>query len=482
MVSAMPRPPVLRGGSAVRVGGLVGSLLLAYAGYLGGVTSPWRPNIQLLDLLRGEHGLLMPLVWLAGTVLLIGAWWTGRHVVPSLRWAYVTAGLWLLPMLAPVVLASRDIYSYACQGAVVNAGHDPYTAGPGALGCPWLAATAPIWRDSPAPYGPFFVELAGGAAALGGSLAGTLTVLRIIAVLGVLLIAACLPVLARHAGVEPQRAVWWFLACPLVAVHLVSGAHNDAVMVGLLVAGLAVLISARRRWALLVAGGALLGLAVSVKATAFVVVPFGALIAIGGAFSVRLLLTRGAAVVAGAVGALLTVSAVSGLGFGWVRGLTRSGDSIQWTSPSTAVGLTVNYAARLVGGHINVVPVTRAIGLVALAVLLVVLWWRARGGDPLLGAGLALAATVALAPVFHPWYATWPLAVLAAVWTASGRRTHWLLIPCAVAAALVLPDGTSLALATRLPGALVMTAVVITVVVLVVRRSRSPRPEQESVQ
>ena len=62
----------------------------------------------------------------------------------------------------------------------------------------------------------------------------------------------------------------------------------------------------------------------------------------------------------------------------------------------------------------DAVPVTRILGIAGLAVVLVVLWWRARTGDPLLGAGLALAATVALAPVFHPWYATWPLAVLAA--------------------------------------------------------------------
>ncbi len=496
----LPTPAV------IRYAGLLGSVLLAVAAHLGGVRSPWRPNTDVVDLLRGGQGVLMPLCWLAGITLLIGAWWAGTQRVPSTRWAYVTAGLWLLPLLLPPVLGSRDIYSYACQGSVLAAGKDPYAAGLRVLGCPWIESTAPIWRDSPAPYGPFFVVLAGGAAALGGSLAATLLWLRVVAVAGVLLTAVCLPVLARRAGVQPDRAVWLVLACPLVGVHLVSGAHNDAVMVGLLVAGLTVLARSparppvrpsagppdrgpgrRPRWSppggssarfgALLGGGVLLGLAVAVKVTALVVVPFGALLAVGGAYRTRLLLTRGGTVVAAAVGALTAVSAASGLGLGWIRGLVNSGDSVQWTSPATAVGLTVDYLGRPFGLHLHAVPVTRVIGVVLLVVVLVVLWWRARHGDPLLGAGLALTATVVLSPVFHPWYATWPLAVLAATWSPlPDQLRRRLLAPCAVAAALTLPDGTSLALVTRFPGALVMTAVVVIVVVVAVRRARTGAP------
>jgi hypothetical protein len=488
----------------IRHAGLLGSVLLAVAAHLGGVRSPWRPNTDVADLLRGGQGVLMPLCWLAGITLLIGAWWAGAQRVPSTRWAYVTAGIWLLPLLLPPALGSRDIYSYACQGSALAAGKDPYAAGLTVLGCPWIESTAPIWRDSPAPYGPFFVVLAGGAAALGGSLTATLLWLRVAAVAGVLLTAVCLPALARRAGVQPARAVWLVLACPLVGVHLVSGAHNDAVMVGLLVAGLTVLAGPRVRasagpavslsagppvarsagpvggsgaWTgvgVLLGGGVLLGLAVAVKVTALVVVPFGALLAVGGAHRTRLSFTRGGVVVAAAVGALAVVSAASGLGLGWMRGLASSGDSVQWTSPSTAMGLTVDYLGRPFGLHLHAVPVTRVIGIVALAVVLVLLWWRARHGDPLLGAGLALAATVVLSPVFHPWYATWPLAILAATWSPPpDQLRRRLLIPCAVAAALTLPDGTNLALVTRFPGAVVMTVVVVVAVVATVRRART---------
>ena len=76
-----------------------------------------------------------------------------------------------------------------------------------------------------------------------------------LAVVGVALAAACLPVLARRCGVPAERALWLALASPLVGVHLVSGAHNDALMVGLLAAGLAVVAAdPGRRWPLLAGG------------------------------------------------------------------------------------------------------------------------------------------------------------------------------------------------------------------------------------
>jgi alpha-1,6-mannosyltransferase len=81
-----------------------------------------------------------------------------------------------------------------------------------------------------------------------------------------------------------------------------------------------------------------------------------------------------------------------------------------------------------------------------------------RHRDPLLYTGYALAATVLLAPVFHPWYALWPLAVLAATLR---TRLSWLVVPCAVAAALCLPDGYNLALAVKAQGAVVMTALIV---------------------
>jgi alpha-1,6-mannosyltransferase len=495
----MPRPAL------VRYGGLAGSLLLAVAAYRSGAGWPWHPTMTPRTILAGESGVLAPICWLLGTAGMIAAWWCGRTAIPSARWAYVTAALWVVPLLPLLPLGSYDIYSYACQGWQQSAGLDPYSGGVDALGCPWRDAVAPTWVDSAAPYGPVFVVLAAAAAKLGGSLAGTIAALRIVSLLGVALTAACLPVLARRAAVPLSRAVWLVLACPLVAVHLISGGHNDAVMVGLVVAGLAVIaanspsardpagspasldaarsvaaldmsreapVVAGRRLAVLVAAGVLLGLAAGVKATAVVVLPFAVLMAVPPGSPLRTLWRPAAALAGGAVAAVAAVSVAAGLGLGWVAGLTGSGASVQWTSPPTAVGMTVDLIGSAFGAHWNAVPVTRALGVAGLAAVLAAVWWRSRRGNPLLGAGLALAATVVLSPVFHPWYATWPLAVLAATLP---RDTLWLVAPCALAAALCLPDGYNLALAVKSQGAIAMTAFVVVMAVLAVRRRARER-------
>jgi alpha-1,6-mannosyltransferase len=508
----------------IRWGGLAGSVLVAVAAHLGGSPFARGTTVTPGSMLAGRQGVLLPVCWVLGLAALLCAWWFGRHRVPSTRWALITTGLWILPVLPMLPLGSEDIYSYACQGYVQHAGGDPYAGGVQDFGCPWLGSVSTTWRTSPAPYGPLFLLLAGWAVALGHCLPGVIAGLRVIALAGLGLLAAGLPVLARRAGMDPARAVWTVLACPLVLIHLVSGAHNDAVMVGLLVVGLALAAGRPSAW-VLVAAGVALGLAVAVKATAIVVLPFAVLAAarptnapgtaarpteptsavpateatsaaVGpadarsaavpateatsaavpssaarnhrGAESpsrapLRALWRPAALIAAGALAAAALASLISGRGLGWVAGLLRSGDTVAWTSPSTAVGLALESL-----GVTGAVGVTRILGVLLLIVLLPIIWWRARDGDPLRGAGLALGATVLCAPVFHPWYAIWPLAVLAA--TTEERR--WILGLCALAATLTLPAGYNWALFTRLPGAFAVTATLVVLAFLQVRKLR----------
>ncbi|MGK5742036.1 polyprenol phosphomannose-dependent alpha 1,6 mannosyltransferase MptB [Micromonospora sp. URMC 103] len=500
-----PRPRLRRGepgrapAARARYAGLAGAVLLAVAGYLGGALPSAPLGATPATIWQGRNGPLVTGVWLVGTALLVGAWWSLRRGAPSTGWAYRTAGLWALPLLVTAPMGSRDVYSYACQGWAYAHGVDPYATGVAEAGCPWLDSVAPIWRDTPAPYGPTFVLLAALAAVAGGGLTGTIVLLRLFALAGTLLAALCLPGLARAAGVPTRRAAWLLLACPLVGVHLLAGAHNDAVMLGLLLLGLLVLVRLPGRPGALLVAGVLLGLAVAVKATAVVVLPFAALTAVHGRYTVRGMLRDGAWLAAGVLAALVGGSLLSGLGPGWIGGLSRSGDSAQWTSPPTAVGFVIDYAGALAGRDPDAVPVARAVALALLALLVVVLWWRAwttlRGlgdvrqrvarlaaGRPrvtLRAAGLALAATVVLAPVFHPWYATWPLALLAV----TAARTTWFVLPSAVACFLTLPDGTNLARFTKAPGALAMTALVLTLVIVLTvtltrrrRAARAPAP------
>ncbi|MDG4799478.1 polyprenol phosphomannose-dependent alpha 1,6 mannosyltransferase MptB [Micromonospora sp. WMMD980] len=490
--SDAPVRPVAPG--LARYAGLAGAILLTVAGWLGGALPDAPPRATLAALWHAPHGPVTLGCWLVGTMLLVAAWWSLRWGAPSGRWAYLTAGLWSLPLLAAPPLGSRDVYSYVCQGWTWTRGTSPYRVGVEAAGCPWTGSVSPIWRDTPAPYGPFFVLLAGLAVLAGGGLVGAIVLLRLVALAGVLLVALCLPGLARAAGVPTRRAAWLVLACPLVGVHLVAGAHNDALALGLVLLGLLVLIRRPGKARALVVAGVLLGLAVAVKAIAVVVLPFAALAAVLGRYTWRALLRDGGRLAAVVLGTLVLLSLATGLGLGWVDGLGRSGDSRQWTSPPTAVGFVVDYAGELAGRQPHAVPVTRAIGLVLLAGLLVALWWwawtalralndtrqrvarltLARPRTALLGAGLASAATVLLAPVFHPWYATWPLALLA-VAVVPPARTVWFVAPCAVASVLALPDGTNLARFTKAPGAVLMTVLVVVVVVRAVRAGPAPR-------
>lgn len=487
---AVPDGPVRPVAAALaRYAGLLGAVLLTVAGWLGGAL-PDAPQVdRLADVWDAPHGPVVIGCWLVATLLLVGAWWSLRWGAPSGRWAYLTAGLWSLPLLFAPPLGSRDLYSYACQGWSWTHDIDPYRFGVAAAGCPWTDTVSPIWRDTPAPYGPFFVLLAGLAVLAGGGLVGAIVLLRVVAVAGLLLAALCFPGLARAAGVPDRRAAWLVLACPLVGMHLVAGAHNDAVGLGLVLFGLLVLVRKPGKPRALVVAGVLLGLAVAVKAVAVVVLPFAALAAVLGRYTWRALLRDAAWLAGGVLAALLVSSLATGLGLGWVGGLAHSGDSEQWTSPPTAVGFVADYVGILFGREPHAVPIVRLVALVLLAALLVVLWWRAwvslrRLGDvrqrvarprvALTGAGLALAATILLSPVFHPWYAVWPLALLA-VATRSPARTVWFVAPCAVASVLVLPDGTNLARFTKAPGAILMTALVVAVLVWAIRAGLARR-------
>ncbi|TWH65812.1 alpha-1,6-mannosyltransferase [Micromonospora olivasterospora] len=451
--------------------GLAGSLLLALAALLGGTFSNGDLRPSPVSVWQGPNGPLILAAWLVGTALVAWAWWSLRDRVPSARWALVTAGLWLLPLLVAPPMASRDVYAYACQGASYAAGISPYEHGVSTLPCPWLDTISYIWRDTPAPYGPLFVVLAGAVVKATGSLTASIVLFRALAVAGVALTAWALPALARGCGVPVGRALWLALAGPLVGVHLVAGAHNDSLMVGLLVAGLAVVAARPGRPGPLLTGGALLGLAASVKITGLVVIPFAALAAMTGPYRIRTLVRDGGWVVGSAFATMVGVTVAAGLDFGWIGGLSTGGAAIAWTSPPTAVGQTAEYVARLFGAHVNALPVTRALGVVVLAGLLLWLWWRARTRDPLRHAGLALAATVAMSPVVHPWYWIWPLTVLAA----TARRGVWYVVVALVGAFLILPDGTGLARWTKMPGAPLMTLLLIWAAVRLVRSARAAR-------
>jgi alpha-1,6-mannosyltransferase len=469
-----------------RVVGFAGAVLLAIGGFLAGARPGPAPASQA-EALWGETGWfrLGLVAYVAGLVLLGWAWWRLKDQPLRLRWVLGTGALWALPLLVAPPLGSRDAYAYACHGAVWLDGHDPYAVGAAGGGCPWLVEVPSLWHDAPAPYGPLALLVSAAAVGLARLMADgesaqllvALAGLRAAAVAGALLVAAYLPRLARSCGVDPARATWLGLVSPLVAVHVVAGAHHDALVAGLVVAALALAAPAasikekgarvdlQSRSFLLdrrgVGAGLALGLAVAVKVTAVAALPFVLLLA-----SRRSYRSVGVVAVA-AVGVFAGLTLATGLGVGWVGALSESGAVGQWSSLPTALGMAVGYVLwglGAPGAFDGTVAVARGLGLAALAV--VSLWllaraWRERTDSrAVVGyAGVVLAAVVVLGPVVYPWYAVGALAVLAAS-TEDPRHRRWLAVATLVLTALTLPSGLGVPVLTRLPGALLVALLV----------------------
>ena len=70
---------------------------------------------------------------------------------------------------------------------------------------------------------------------------------RLVVLLGVGLIVWATPRLARRCGVAEVSALWLGAANPLLFMHLVAGIHNEALMLGLMLAGTEFALRGRRR-------------------------------------------------------------------------------------------------------------------------------------------------------------------------------------------------------------------------------------------
>ncbi|MDA8310796.1 MAG: polyprenol phosphomannose-dependent alpha 1,6 mannosyltransferase MptB [Actinomycetota bacterium] len=369
-----------------------------------------------------------------GLAALSAVWWRmlralwRRPGVP-VRSVLRVLAVWAVPFVLAPPLFSRDVYSYAGQGAMVSFHINPYVYGPGVLGVTRFNLLAgPFWANTPSPYGPTFLSLDGLAAQLSGhQVLADLLLLRLLEVVGVALVALALPTLARSVGRDPAAAVVLGAGSPIVLSTLVGGAHNDGLMVGLLVAGLA----AWKRYGP-VPGIVLCAVAAGVKAPAAL-----GIVLIGwnwGGSCARIPERLGRTVGALGIGAatLAALSAISGVGWGWVLTLTAEDRVSTGVTPVDALAHVLTGLLHLVGvpAHLSSVrAVTSVLGmLVAVAVGTWLLWESPRLG-PLRALGLTLLVLALLGPVLWAWYLTWGLVLLAAVATGWTRRVVvWLAV------------------------------------------------------
>ena len=432
--------------------GLAGTVLLAIGGIGAGAVTGTKGKDAIaafLHLLWMQENSVVSAICaglvLLGVVLVAYAWWQLRALLVTLspRAVILCAALWSLPLLVAPPLFSRDVYAYAGQGNLVAHDLDPYKFGPGDIDPTgrWALRVDGIWRFTPSPYGPLWLWLSGRIVLLSQEhVVPALLLFRLVAIAGLVLIAWALPKLAIAHDVPPQRALWLGLANPFVLIHGVGGAHNDALMIGLLVAGLAVAGRNPSTRKLLVAT-ALITAGALVKLPA--VAALAALPMLLPTWPLRL---RAAAIVgasAAVTGAVLTYA--TGLGFGWLHTLDAGSARLSIFSPTTGVGVALGNALQAVGLVEQPGTATRlvlAAGLGAAGVFALVVMLRSHRTGPLRALGLALVAVFALAPVVQPWYLLWGLVLLAAV---GGERVTLALGALSVALCLsLLPNGRSL--------------------------------------
>ncbi|MFF8414245.1 polyprenol phosphomannose-dependent alpha 1,6 mannosyltransferase MptB [Streptomyces omiyaensis] len=406
--------------------GAGGSLAVAVGGYAAGALpvvggAPlWAPRATGTETAGAVLAAL-------GLTLLVAAWW--RYGVLLARGtaggALGTLAAWAGPLLLAPPLHSADVYSYIAQGAMVLEGHDVYGAGPSVLGPGELGADAAAsvggnWTDTPAPYGPVFLLVAEAVVKLtGGAVVPAVLLLRLVAV-G----ALALTVWAVRGFGRGDGGLWLAVLNPLFLVHVVGGAHNDGLMIGLMLGG--VLLAVRGRWVL---GSALVGCAVMVKSPAAVALLFIAVVVARRSTPVKGLLLPPA--VAGAVAA--AASLLAGTGFGWLGTQSVAGAIHTPLSLTSDLGLALGTLAA--DDPAPVKGVVQQLGLLAAAAVIAALAWRAYRGriDPVLGLGYGLVALVVLSPMVQPWYLLWGTAVVAAVaWRSRGGQ-----VLAVVSAALV---------------------------------------------
>jgi len=425
--------------------GTVGSVGMVLAGgAIGSVPHPTTDHWWFT--LAPAAGLGAHLAFYAAVGLLIAGWvgigLPARRGGLSVGTAWVVLALWSLPLLLGTPLFSRDLYSYVAQGQLARLGANPYHVAPAALGPgEVLSSVATVWQHTSSPYGPLFVGLSRWWSSLAGSSpVAQVMVFRAMELAGVALMMVSVPVLARRRGHDAGLALWLGVLSPIALFSFVSSGHNDALMVGLMVAGLALATGDRFRW-----GIAVCAVAATIKLPAVAAIVFLVADACVRAGPGRRLRVVTEAVL---ITAVVVVGLTWGVGFGW-GWLSPTALHLPTTlrvliTPTVSVGAFAYDVLHLVGVPVardTVISVFQAVG--SLAVIAGVAWMvtHTRGRDPVRLLGLSLLLLAVLSPALWPWYLTWGITVLAVT---GAQRSRGLAALAALGMLVVGAGGTPL--------------------------------------
>ncbi len=314
---------------------------------------------------------------------------TATSLPARLPWGLIV-GVTAAFTVAPPLL-SHDAFGYIAY-ARLGAFHglDPYTATAAAVPSDPVFAYVG-WPHTASVYGPLFTLLTYPLGLLSVPLA--LWTLKGAAGFAVLAIVLLVARLASLRGLDPTRAAVFVGLNPLVYVHVVGGAHNDALMVLLLMLGVAAALSERS-----LAGGAAIVGAAAMKVSAALVAPFALLGAVN----------RPRLVVGGAL-AMLAIGGAAASVFGSnVLASIGLAAHDQTVASRYSVPATLSRLAGIDRGTVSVLAIA-ACGA-GLACLLI---WTAWGADWVRAAGWAMLGALLATAWLLPWYVIWVLPLAA---------------------------------------------------------------------
>ncbi|MCV7242848.1 polyprenol phosphomannose-dependent alpha 1,6 mannosyltransferase MptB [Mycobacterium mantenii] len=500
----------------IRLFGATGTVVMA----IGALGAGARPVVQ--DPTFGVRLLNLPsriqtvslTMTTTGAVMMALAWlMLGRFALGNRRMSRGdldrTLLLWVLPLLIAPPMYSKDVYSYLAQSQISLEGLDPYRVGPASglgLSHIFTLSVPTLWRETPAPYGPLFLWIGRGISAITGeNIVAAVLCHRLVELLGVGLIVWATPRLARRCGVAEVSALWLGAANPLLIMHLVAGVHNEALMLGLMLAGAEFAlrgIDAPRlvpaSWkrpgpdweplGMLVAGAVLIVLSSQVKLPSLLALGFVTMaLAYRCGGTLRALLLTGGGMAALSLAVMALVGWASGLGFGWIFTLGTANVVRSWMSPPTLLALGTGQVGILLGlgDHTTaVLGLTRAIGVLIITVMVAWLLLAVFRGrlHPIGGLGVALGITVLLFPVVQPWYLLWAIIPLAAWATRTGFRVAAIVISLVVGIFGPTANGDRFALFQIIDATLASTVIVVALIALTYTRLPWRRPPVQATE
>ena len=367
-----------------------------------------------------------------GGLILLTRVWLGllrhlnRHPGFPVKRVVLVVLVWSVPLLMAPPLFSRDVYTYAAQGEMVSHHINPYDYGPSVLGAtPFNEMADTVWSNTESPYGPTFLTADGVLdQASRHEILADLVLLRLLALAGVALMVAATPALARSLKRDPAHAVLLGAGSPLVLLSLLAGDHNDALMIGLLMAGLAV----AKRFGT-VPGVILCALAAGVKSPAALGVLFLGWVWAGPAAPTRRRLAHTAAAGLIALSTMEVVAVVSGTGWGWVRTTTAADAAFTGVTPVNILARGASILSHVVQMPISIMDMRPVFSVLGLLVAVYV-GWRLLMRSPKDGVvrclGLTLLVLALLGPIVWAWYVTWGIVVTAP--SAAGRLRNALIV------------------------------------------------------